>query len=158
MNSRHAWLAAALALAAGVPCAHPSVAHAADAVCKLQISGNDLMQFDKRDLTVPAGCAEIQVTLTHTGKLPAAALGHNWVLVKSSDLAAVANAGAAAGLVHNYLEPGDPRVIAATKVVGGGESTSVTFPVSKLVKGGSYMYLCTFPGHNALMRGNFHYY
>jgi azurin len=156
MASKHHWLAAALALAA-LPCAHPTVARAADTVCKLQISGNDLMQFDKKDLTVPSGCSEIQVTLTHTGKLPASALGHNWVLVKSSDLTAVANAGAAAGLANNYLEPGDPRVIAATKVIGGGESTSVRFPVSKLVKGGSYMYLCTFPGHNALMRGTFHY-
>jgi azurin len=155
MTAKNHWLAAALvgaALLAGV-----APVHAADKLCKLQISANDLMQYDKKDLTVGPGCSEVEVTLTDAGKLPASAMGHNWVLVKSSDLTAVANAGAAAGFANNYLEPGDPRVIAATKIVGGGESASVTFPASKLVKGGSYMYLCTFPGHNALMRGTFHY-
>ena len=42
-----------------------------------------------------------------------------------------------------------------TKTIGGGESTSVTFPTSILKKGGAYQYLCTFPGHNALMHGSF---
>jgi azurin len=115
------------------------------------------MQFDKKELTAPADCTQIEVTLTHTGKLPMAAMGHDWALVKSDDLTAVANAGAAAGLQSNYIQPGDKRVIAATKMIGGGQSTSVTFPASLLMKGGSYMYLCTFPGHNALMRGKFNF-
>jgi azurin len=156
MTAKNPWLAAMLVLAS-TPLAGVCPAHAAGALCKLQISANDLMQYDKKDLAVGPGCAEIQVTLTDIGKLPASAMGHNWVLVKSSDLSAVANAGAAAGFSNNYLEPGDPRVIAATRIVGGGQSASVTFPASKLVKGGSYMYLCTFPGHNVLMRGTFHY-
>jgi len=156
MTRKHPWLGAALLLAS-MPFAAPAPAHAAGTLCKLAISANDLMQYDKKDLSVGPGCTEIEVTLTDIGKLPASAMGHNWVLVKSSDLSAVANAGAAAGFSNNYLEPGDPRVIAATKIVGGGQSVSVTFPASKLVKGGSYMYLCTFPGHNALMRGTFHY-
>jgi azurin len=46
-------------------------------------------------------------------------------------------------------------VIAHTKVIGGGESASVTFATSALKKGQSYKYLCTFPGHNALMSGDF---
>ena len=144
-------------LIAAAPLLHPAPGQAAGGVCKLQISANDLMQYDKKELTVGPGCAQIEVTLSHVGKLPASAMGHNWVLVRSSDLFGVANAGSAAGLSNNYLEPGDPRVIAATRIVGGGQSASVTFPASKLVKGGSYMYLCTFPGHNALMRGTFHY-
>jgi azurin len=139
------------------PLAPLTPVHAAQAVCKLRITANDLMQYDKKELTVGPGCSEIEVTLSHIGKLPASAMGHNWVLVKSADLAAVANAGVAAGLANNYIEPGDPRVIAATRIVGGGQSASVTFAASKLVKGGSYMYLCTFPGHNALMRGTFRY-
>ncbi|HTW39169.1 MAG TPA: azurin [Steroidobacteraceae bacterium] len=139
------------------PLAGLAPAHAAEKLCKLQISANDLMQYDKKDLTVGPGCSEIEVTLTHIGKLPASAMGHNWVLVRSADLSAVANAGAAAGFANNYLEPGDPRVIAATRIVGGGQSASVTFSAARLVRGGSYMYLCTFPGHNALMRGTFHY-
>jgi azurin len=50
---------------------------------------------------------------------------------------------------------GDKRVLANTKVVGGGESATVTFSTSILKKGESYMYLCTFPGHNSSMRGVF---
>jgi azurin len=132
-------------------------AHAADKLCKLSIGANDLMQYDKKVLSAEADCTQIQVTLTHTGQLPAAAMGHNWVLVKAADLDAVANTGISAGLANNYLQPGDPRVIAATSIVGGGKSTTVTFPASRLRPGEKYMFLCTFPGHNALMRGEFHF-
>jgi len=152
MSSKHYFLAATVMAAAGL-LAHP--ASAADKVCQLAIAGNDLMQFDKKDLSVGADCTQIEVTLTHTGKLPAAAMGHDWVLVKTEDLNAVANAGAAAGLANNYLQPGDKRVIAATKVIGGGQSTSVSFPAAPLKKGQAYTYFCSFPGHNALMKGTF---
>jgi azurin len=143
----------ALVVAAGLTFGVP--AHAADKVCKLAISGNDLIQYDKKELSVAADCTQVEVTLTHTGKLPREAMGHNWVLVKAGDVEAVANDGAAAGLQNNYLKPGDTRVIAHTKTIGGGQSDSVTFPLSKLEKGQSYMYLCSFPGHNALMHGTF---
>jgi azurin len=137
--------------------AGPPPAHAAGKLCELRISANDLMQYSTKQMTAGPGCTEIKVTLHDTGKLPRSVMGHDWVLVASRDLDAVANAGLAAGLADNYQKPGDPRIIAATKVIGGGQSTSVTFPASKLKKGGSYMYLCTFPGHNVLMRGVFHY-
>ena len=130
-----------------------SPAHAADKVCKLEITGNDLMQFDKKEMKVAKDCGSVEVTLKHIGKLPAASMGHNWTLVKTADAAAVANDGLSAGLAANYIKEGDPRVIAHTKVVGGGESTSVTFPMSKLKAGESYTYICTFPGHSALMKG-----
>ena len=129
-------------------------AHAADP-CKLEISGNDLMQYDKSELSAPASCKEITVTLQHTGKLPREAMGHNWVLVNAADLAAVATAGMGAGLASDYVAPDDKRVLAHTKTIGGGETTSVTFRTSILKKGGAYQYLCTFPGHNALMHGVF---
>lgn len=128
-------------------------AHAADKVCKLEIGGNDLMQFDKKELAVAKDCTSVEVTLKHTGKLPAASMGHNWTLVKTSDVNGVANDGLSAGLPADYVKAGDARVIAHTKVIGGGQSTSVTFPVSKLKAGESYSYLCTFPGHSALMKG-----
>ncbi len=149
-----------LAVAAVAACAlfvGARPAHAAGKVCRLQITANDLMQYNKKVLTAGPGCTQIEVTLTDIGKLPAAAMGHDWVLVKSEDLASVANDGLSAGLANNYQKPGDPRIIAATKIVGGGQSTTVTFPASKLKPGGSYMYLCTFPGHNALMKGEFIY-
>jgi azurin len=148
-RTRNSLAAAALLAALGLPL----MAHADP--CKLEISGNDQMQYDKQELSAPSTCNEITITLHHTGKLPKEAMGHNWVLVSASDLAAVANAGMGAGLNNNYVAPGDKRVLAHTKTIGGGESDSVTFPSSILKKGGEYKYLCTFPGHNALMHGTF---
>jgi azurin len=150
---RHTLLAAALLGVNAFLFTAP--AHAADKLCKLEITGNDLMQYDKKEMTAAKDCTSIEVTLKHIGKLPAAAMGHNWTLVKSADLNAVANDGLSAGLANDYIKPGDTRVIAHTKVVGGGQSASVTFPASKLEAGQSYMYLCTFPGHSALMKGVF---
>jgi len=123
--------------------------------CKLEISGTDQMQYDKQELSVPATCKEVTLTLHHAGKLPREAMGHNWVLVNGPDLTAVANAGMGAGLANDYLAPGDKRALAHTKVVGGGETTSVTFATSTLQPGGDYKFLCTFPGHNVLMHGIF---
>ena len=154
MIRRH-YVLAALAIAAVSLGGGTHAAFAADKVCKLEIAGNDAMQYDKKELTVAADCTQVELTLTHTGKLPAAAMGHNWVLVKTADVTAVANAGMSAGLPNNYLTPNDPRVIANTKTIGGGQSASVTFPTSKLTKGGDYSFICTFPGHYVIMKGVF---
>src|SRR5580700_3615573 len=109
-----------------------SPAAAADDACKLEITGNDQMQYDKKELAVPATCKEVTLTIHHGGQLPAAAMGHNWVLVATPDLAAVANAGMGAGLPNDYIPAGDKRVLAHTKVVGGGQTASVTFQTSGL--------------------------
>jgi len=130
-----------------------SGAFAADKVCKLEISGTDQMQFDKKELVVAPDCTQVELTLKHAGKLPAQAMGHNWVLTKTPDVAAVANEGMSAGLPNDYIKKGETRVIAHTTVVGGGQSTSVTFPTSKLTKGGAYTYFCSFPGHSSVMKG-----
>jgi azurin len=144
--------AAALVLLAAL--ASPRYAHAADP-CQLEISGSDQMQYDKQVLTVPASCKQVTVTLHHTGNLPREAMGHNWVLVSAADFNAVVSSGTAAGLANDYVQPDDKRVLAHTKTIGGGQTTSVTFPTSVLKPGGDYRYLCTYPGHNALMRGTF---
>ncbi len=154
MIRRHSVLAA-LAIAAVSLAGGTHAAFAADKVCKLEISGNDAMQYDKKELDVAADCTQVQVTLSHIGKLPAAAMGHNWVLVKTADVTAVANAGMSAGLANNYLTPNDAHVIANTKVIGGGQTDTVTFPTSKLTKGGDYTFMCTFPGHYVIMKGAF---
>jgi azurin len=129
-------------------------AAAADA-CKLEITGNDQMQYDKKELEVPASCKQVTLTIHHAGQLPAAAMGHNWVLVNTPDLTAVANGGMGAGLANNYVAADDKKVLAHTKIVGGGQSDTITFSTASLKAGGDYSFLCTFPGHNALMRGKF---
>ena len=145
-------LAVALVLLA--PLALPRFAQAADP-CQLEITGNDQMQYDKQTLGAPASCAQVTLTLHHAGKLPREAMGHNWVLVNGADYDAVTSTGMSAGLANDYVPPGDKRVIAHTKIIGGGQTASVTFPTSGLKAGGDYRFLCTFPGHNALMHGTF---
>ncbi len=121
--------------------------------CPISIDGNDQMQFSTKELHVAADCTEVALTIKHVGKLPKNVMGHNWVLTKAADMDAVVSAGIAAGLANEHLPKNDARVIAATKLVGGGESASVTFPVAKLKAGESYKFFCTFPGHAALMNG-----
>ena len=60
--------------------------------CKVDITGNDAMQFDKKEISIAADCTDVEVTLHHAGKLPAQAMGHNWVLSKSADMAGPARA------------------------------------------------------------------
>jgi azurin len=128
-------------------------AFGADKVCKVEIAGTDAMQFDKKEIAVAADCTDVQVTLTHTGKLAANVMGHNWVLAKTADMAGVASDGIS--VAPDHVKPGDARVVAHTKVVGGGQSASVTFKTSQLKKGESYSFFCTFPGHWAVMKGMF---
>jgi azurin len=142
-------------ICAALACSGARMAEAAGTLCKLQIAGNDLIQYDKKELKVGSDCAQIELTLTHTGKLPAQTMGHTWVLVKTADVAAVSSAGIAAGAANSYVAPGDKRVIASTKIVGGGQSTSITFAASVLKAGEDYTFFCNFPGHAALMTGKF---
>lgn len=123
--------------------------------CHLQISGNDALQFDQRKLVVPAHCAEVELTLTHIGKSAAKIMGHNWILSKTSDVTAITSAGAEAGFEQNYQPVGDARIIAATKIVGGGESTTIKFSTAALSPGDDYTYFCSFPGHSSMMKGKF---
>lgn len=133
-------------------CISSGQAFAADG-CTMEITSSDAMQFSKTSMKVPKGCAQVTIKLSHTGSLPRAAMGHNWVLTKADDMAAVAAEGIGAGIDSQYVKPDDARVIAHTKVVGGGESDSVTFETSKLAAGESYMFFCSFPGHSTIMKG-----
>lgn len=123
------------------------------AECKATVESTDAMQFTTKTLSVPASCKQFTITLKHIGKLPRKVMGHNLVLGKTADLGAINADGMKAGLASQYVKPGDSRVIAASKLIGGGESTTVNIPVGKLKAGESYSYFCSFPGHSALMKG-----
>ena len=126
-------------------------------VCQLNINANDQMRFEQQTLQVDTHCTDVEVTLHNTGKLPASVMGHDWVLSKTADVASVANAGMSAGLANNYQKPGDSRIVAATKIIGGGESASVRFSTGQLEAGSSYSYFCSAPGHFSIMKGRFVY-
>ncbi len=121
--------------------------------CAVVVRSDDTLRFIPAQIEVPKTCVTFTVTLQHSGKLPKAAVGHNWVLVKKSDMAGVAKSGMAAGVDKDYVDPSDKRVIAHTKLTGTGETDSVTFPVSTLRPDQEYRFLCTFAGHSPIMQG-----
>jgi azurin len=123
------------------------------AACSVDIEGNDAMQFNVKSIEVAKTCKQFTVNLKHPGKLAKNVMGHNWVLTTTADMQGAATDGMAAGLPNEYVKVGDTRVIAHTKVIGAGETTSVTFDVSKLAADGDYSYFCSFPGHWAIMKG-----
>lgn len=79
-------------------------------------------------------------------------MGHNVAIAKASDVQAVNTDGLTAGPDAGYVKPGDARIVAHTGLIGGGRTTSLSFPVSK-IQGDEYEFFCSFPGHAALMKG-----
>jgi azurin len=106
--------------------------------------GEELM-YDKDKLEAAAGS---KITLKF--KNNSSALMHNWVLTKAGTSDAVAADGLGAGEAKGYLKENDDRVIAHTKMVKAGETDSITFDAPAA---GVYPYICSFPGHNVLMKG-----
>lgn len=108
------------------------------AECSVDIDSTDQMTYSTNAVEISRSCEQFTVNLKHTGQLPKNVMGHNWVLTTQADMTPVANEGAAAGLDNDYLKPDDTRIIAHTKLIGGGESTSVTFDVAQLQADGQY--------------------
>ena len=108
------------------------------------------MKFDQNELRVFEG-QEITLTLNHTGKMSKEIMGHNFVLLKKkTDLDDFAQRAMLAR-ENEYIPVGD-ETIAYTKMIGGGETTTINF---KAPEPGKYVFICSFPGHYNLMRGEF---
>ena len=122
---------------------------------KIEITGNDQMQYSTKAIEVTAGDS-VTLTLKHIGQLPKAAMGHNFVLLKMGTRTQDFGMKAMKATTTDYVPTDDEtkkEVIAHTKVVGGGESDTITFTAPK--EAGEYPYICSFPGHFTLMQGVF---
>jgi azurin len=82
--------------------------------------------------------------------MPIQAMGHNLVILQKgtvvADFARLASNERGSG----YVPTGSKSVIAATKLIGGGQSSTITF---KVPSKGTYDFICTFPGHFSMMKG-----
>jgi azurin len=129
----------------------PSLSIFADSV-QITISGNDTMQFDLKSFEVKAG-QKVELTFKNIGKIPKIAMGHNLVVLKKG-ISAVAFGqkamGAGANATNALPESVKGDTIASTKLLGPDENETITFTAPET---GDYEYVCTFPGHFALMRG-----
>jgi azurin len=148
MTARYVFALTALL---GVVVNTPSTSHAQ--TCNAVVQSDDALRYTPQSIDVPSTCKDFTVTLTHSGRLPVLAMGHNWVLAKEADMAGVARTGMLAGAANHYVDPTDRRVIAHTTVIGGGQAASVSFPVSALQSGETYAFFCTFAGHSPVMQG-----
>ncbi len=117
----------------------------------VEITGNDQMRFSVDRFEVKAG-ETLKLVFTNVGMLPKQAMGHNLVILRK-DANPQAYAAAALRAVATDYVPADlsAQVIAATKLLGPKEKDEVTFTAPS--EAGDYPFLCTFPGHAALMKG-----
>ncbi|WP_286914406.1 azurin [Flavobacterium sp. UBA4197] len=115
----------------------------------LNIESTDQMQYTTNELKATAGT--ITLTLKHNGKMEKSVMGHNLVILKpGTDIAAFAQKAAEAKATDYIPESGKGSIIAHTKVIGGGESDTIEFTIAEK---GTYDFICSFPGHYAVMKG-----
>lgn len=116
---------------------------------KITVESSDQMKYNVSQIKVKAG-QSVTLTLKHVGKMPIQAMGHNLVILqKGTDVASFARLSSNAKAT-GYVPVGSKAVIAATKLIGGGQSTTVTF---KAPVKGTYDFICSFPGHYGIMKG-----
>ena len=131
-----------------IPAATKEAPATGGGVATLDIDVNgDALQFDLSDMSADAG-SEVVVNFNNSSGVNS----HNWVLVENGTKDAVATDGTAAGPGGDWLPADDSRVISNTKVLGPGQSETVTFTAPSA---GTYQFVCTFPGHNFTMFGDF---
>ena len=120
---------------------------------KITISGDDKMQFSLKEFEVKAG-EPVELIFKNEGKLPKIAMGHNLVILNEG-ISAIAFGGKAmqAGANATNALPDSVKgdVLAYTKLLGPGESETIKFKAP--TKPGIHQFVCTFPGHYAMMRG-----
>ena len=72
----------------------------------------------------------------------------------ADDASSVASEGTGEGASKDFLKVSDSRIVAHTKMLGGGEEDSIVLDTSKLDANSQYKFFCTFPGHFGLMQGD----
>lgn len=116
----------------------------------ITLEAGDDMKFNRTNITVPAG-QEINITLKHIGKIAKEVMGHNVVILKpDEDVKEYGNAAMKAKNEDFVPKALADKVIAHSKMIGGGETTEFKF---KIDTPGKYPFLCSFPGHYPIMKG-----
>jgi azurin len=113
----------------------------------VEITVNDEMKYDVSAFEVKPG-QKVQLTFKNTGKLPKETMGHEIaVLAWNTDAAKFVEDGLAHPETGFIAPEQQAKVLAHTKLLGPGESDTITFTAPGIPA--SYDYVCTFPGHFA---------
>lgn len=121
--------------------------------CSAKVQVDDTLRFSPPKLEVPMACEQFTVLLSHVGRLPKVASPRNWVLTTQAAADAVARDAELAGAANGWVKPDDEQVLAASSVIGSGETVRVQFEVAKLQPEVQYTYLSTIPGFSPVLRG-----
>jgi azurin len=113
----------------------------------VEINADDKMRYDNTAFEAKPG-QKISVTFKNVGTTPKFSMGHNFVMLDRT-----VNTGnvqtfldkASTEASHDYVPPNSKDVIAHSKLLGPGETETVTFNAPYIP--GEYLYLCSFPGH-----------
>lgn len=106
------------------------------------IESNDQMMFNLKEIKVKEG-QKVTLTLKHVGKMSKDVMGHNFVLLKpGTDMGKFALEAMNAKKT-DYIPANTKEVIANTKMIGGGETTTIIFDAPEK---GTYDFICSFPG------------
>lgn len=126
--------------------------NAAAEIEKIEVTGNDQMQYNIKLFEVTAG-QKVVLSFKHIGQLPALAMGHNLVILKTGTAVPTFATKCAPAKDTGYIpqdEESKKEMVAHTKMLGGGESDEITFTAPAP---GDYPFICSFPGHFAIMQG-----
>lgn len=120
----------------------------------IKMKGSDTMKYSVEKIEAKAG-EELTVSLTATGTMAKTDMAHNFVLLAAGTDVSAFVPYAAVARTNSYI-PKQPAlqqaILAQTALAGAGETVEVTFKAPTTP--GSYVYLCTFPGHyNGGMKG-----
>lgn len=116
---------------------------------KVTVESSDQMKYNVSEIKVKSG-QTITLTLKHVGKMPIQAMGHNLVILQKGTNVAEFARNASTAKASGYVPTDSKSVIAATKLIGGGQSSTITFTAPAK---GTYDFICTFPGHFSMMKG-----
>ncbi len=130
-----------------------------DGVARITITGEGTLQasgfyYNIRTIHVRPG-QKVRLTFKNVGKMPKAAGGHQFILLrKSARITTFVTQATNAGLSKDYIpqkEEARKKMLAHTALLGPGEAETITFTAPEST--GTYPFLCAFPGHFATMKG-----
>jgi azurin len=150
-----------VALATGLLFSLSACGGGGNAKLELVVHSNDQMQFEYvkgatgPNINVKVG-QPIHLVHKNIGKMPIAAMGHNFCVLKQGVKALEFGAKCLkeGGNVENGYLPDSCKsdVIEHTKLLGPGEEDEITFQFDEP---GIYEFVCTYAGHAATMKGKF---
>ena len=114
----------------------------------IKLTCDDLLRFSHTEIHASKG-QEINLELENVGKIPA--LKHNFVLLKPGiNIVSFGNAAQKAAARDFIPADQEDKIIAHTRLIASGERDQITFT---LEESGTYAFICSYPGHQAVSRG-----